>query len=293
MPSYSVIIPSYKRPEMLKVALESVFKQSLRPDKVHLVIDEAEDPERYQFLESFGSVLGVTYTGGGFGGAKARNVGLKKVQTDYVFFLDDDDVWLPNKIEAQIDFLESHSGYIGVTCWRRLVYAKSGLEVDVMPTETLIESYIRKRNYTGSFSFFGYRWNAETKDVFLDETLKAVQDHDFYIRMREAGRFGIVESVLARYNVHEGERISGSCGNKLNSFTYLYDKYKRRFSFREKVWNYGQILVWRGRNSASLLYKLGILAITTPMLFLTFHEFSQVVDLLRMVAIKEAGRKLE
>ncbi|MDB2310616.1 glycosyltransferase family 2 protein [Opitutales bacterium] len=291
MPSYSVIIPSYKRPAMLKLALESVFGQSLPPAEVYLVIDEPEASERYQFLESFGSALDVTYTGGGFGGAKARNVGLQKVQAEFVFFLDDDDVWLPNKIESQISFLESHQDYVGVTCWRRLVYAKNGLEVNVKPTEALIESYIRKRNYTGSFSFFGFRRNAETKDVFLDESLKAVQDHDFYIRIREAGKFGIIESVLARYNVHEGERISGACDNKLNSFTYLYDKYKSRFSFRERVWNYGQILVWRGRNSSSLSYKLGILSLATPMLILTFHGVSQVVDLLRMVAIKETRRK--
>ena len=101
---YAVIIPSYNRPEMLQRALASVFAQTLAPTQICLTIDEPEDSEKYAFLRDYdASVLDVVFSGGGCGGAKARNLGLDRVKdVDYVFFLDDDDEWLPEKSEKQI-----------------------------------------------------------------------------------------------------------------------------------------------------------------------------------------------
>ena len=156
---YSVVIPSYKRVELLQRALASVYAQSLVPSSVHLVIDEPEDFDKYAFLNKHDDSLRVTFTGGGFGGAKARNVGLDQVDADFVFFLDDDDEWLPEKAEKQIELLESRPDAVGVTCqyWKG---NDAGKEL-IARSEDLVNRCVKIWNYSGGFSCFGMRWSGE------------------------------------------------------------------------------------------------------------------------------------
>ena len=123
---YAVVIPSHRRPEMLKRAVRSVFHQTLAPQAVFLIVDEEDNREAYSFLKTFDKRLHLEFTGGGFGGAKARNVGLDLIAEEdfeYIFFLDDDDEWLPNKVECQIQRLLDEPDAICVTCWNYKVSA--------------------------------------------------------------------------------------------------------------------------------------------------------------------------
>ena len=83
MPEISVIIPTFNRPEMLKRAVASVQAQTFKDFEL-IVIDDA-------MLKK--------------GGGGARNEGIKKAQGKYIAFLDDDDQWMPEKLEIQYRLL--------------------------------------------------------------------------------------------------------------------------------------------------------------------------------------------
>ncbi|MEK7615664.1 MAG: glycosyltransferase family A protein [Patescibacteria group bacterium] len=91
MPEISVIIPTFNRPEMLKRAIASVEAQTFKDFEL-IVIDDA-----------------VLKKGGG----GARNEGIKKAQGKYIAFLDDDDTWMPNKLEVQHGLLNETSSDVG------------------------------------------------------------------------------------------------------------------------------------------------------------------------------------
>ena len=123
---YSVVIPSCGRPEMLQRALDSIASQTVSPKKIYLVIDEAEGDKEYSFLVKYGDALQTKFTGGGLGGAGARNLGLDQLSDeDYVFFLDDDDEWCSSKIEKQLSYLENNKNIIGITCWNYNIDGRS------------------------------------------------------------------------------------------------------------------------------------------------------------------------
>lgn len=228
--SYSVIIPSYKRPEMLQRALRSVYAQTVLPEAIYLVVDEVEDWERYAFLnEEFDGRLKTTFTGGGFGGARARNAGLDQAQEEFAFFLDDDDEWLPTKIEKQIALLRSRPDAVGVTCGRTEVIAGQTKRIDIMPLERRLNRRIRAENLTGSFSQFGFRRSALPNIRLIDE-LAAAQDFEFYMRVSEAGKVVVVPECLILYHRHGEGCITASLSKKIEAYSMIEKLHSSRSS---------------------------------------------------------------
>lgn len=79
-PLFSVVIPTYRRPGLLQAALASVAAQTFTDYEVIVVDDDSDH-------------------GHAKGGAGARNAGIAQAQGEWVAFLDDDDRWMPEKLE--------------------------------------------------------------------------------------------------------------------------------------------------------------------------------------------------
>ncbi len=121
----SVIIPSYNRFKYLNNAIESVLKQTYKELEIIIINDGSTEKEYYD--NSFSDK--VTFINletnqtklNGFGPGSIRNYGCEVASGKYLAFLDDDDIWLPNKIEMQIAhmiklncMMSSTDGYFGV-----------------------------------------------------------------------------------------------------------------------------------------------------------------------------------
>ena len=110
----SCVIPSYKRAETLRRAINSVLAQTYSHIEVIVVDDNIANDE---FSKALHSVLNE-YKGDDrvrlvtqpqhINGAEARNAGIRAAQGEYIAFLDDDDEWLPEKTEKQVACLENN-----------------------------------------------------------------------------------------------------------------------------------------------------------------------------------------
>jgi len=226
---------------MLKRALASVYAQTVRPSQICLTIDEPEDGEKYAFLDRYDDALQVTYTGGGYGGAKARNVGLDQVDdVDYVFFLDDDDEWLPEKSEKQMELLETTPDAVGVTChYNRIQHGVT--HVVKKGSEREINQHIRIWNFIGGFSCFGMRWNRATARLRLNRELSSCQDFDFYVEVSRLGSVRLLEGAYVNYYAHDQLRISDGRSKKGENFALILQHRRAKLSFREAVFSSAKV----------------------------------------------------
>lgn len=107
----SAVIPAYGRPEMLKRALHSVENQSY-PD-IEIIVVETPTPTgavgEKQIREVTNRELIHIQTESDIGPSEVRNIGLEQSSGEYIAFLDDDDEWLPEKTEKQVEQLEISS----------------------------------------------------------------------------------------------------------------------------------------------------------------------------------------
>lgn len=109
-PLVSVVIPTYGRPEKLKKAIFSVFNQSYSKVEVVVVDDNPAGSlgrsETEVLIDSIScSKLKYVKRKCNGGGSLARNTGIKKSNGEFITFLDDDDFYLPKKIERQLGFM--------------------------------------------------------------------------------------------------------------------------------------------------------------------------------------------
>src|SRR5579864_4784339 len=97
----SVVIPTRNRPALLARALDSVMRQTHAPEEVIVVVD-GPDEETLRILRGdYGFVRTMQLNTPG-GASAARNAGVKKASGAWIAFLDDDDEWLPRKLELQM-----------------------------------------------------------------------------------------------------------------------------------------------------------------------------------------------
>lgn len=108
----SVIIPTYKRKETLKSAIDSIMQQTYKNLEIIVVDDNGADSEYRKSVEhimqQYEGNNKITYVKNekNMGGAAARNVGIQKAKGEYLAFLDDDDMYYPQKIEKQLEIFE-------------------------------------------------------------------------------------------------------------------------------------------------------------------------------------------
>lgn len=101
-PIISVIVTTYNREELLKETLQSILSQTYKNIEV-LVIDNYSDYDFVGLVNSLGDKRLIPYQNNNDGIiAVNRNFGLNKANGEYVAFCDDDDNWLPDKLEKQI-----------------------------------------------------------------------------------------------------------------------------------------------------------------------------------------------
>ena len=113
-PLVTCIVTSYRREKrIVGRALDSILAQTYSPLEI-LVIDDnrGDNAEHYSegIMELISGRTGITVikTENGHGGQYARNTGIRYAKGEYIAFLDDDDEWLPEKLEKQVKLLNEH-----------------------------------------------------------------------------------------------------------------------------------------------------------------------------------------
>lgn len=104
MPLVSVIITTYNRPHYVFSAIESVLRQTFR-DYELIVVDDGSEEKIEWPADKYENVQYVYQENKGL--ASARNTGIMRSKGKYLAFLDDDDLFEPNKLERQVRIIDS------------------------------------------------------------------------------------------------------------------------------------------------------------------------------------------
>jgi glycosyltransferase involved in cell wall biosynthesis len=101
----SVIVPAYNAASFLAEALESINRQTRRPDQV-IVVNDGSTDQTAEVARRYVSSTVQYFEQENKGVAAARNLGLRNATGDFIAFLDSDDRWLPTMVERQLAMVE-------------------------------------------------------------------------------------------------------------------------------------------------------------------------------------------
>lgn len=204
----SVILPTFKRPHLLPVAVRCVLAQKWRPLEVVVINDGSPDdtPAVMQSLapevEAAGCTAAMLHQQNR-GVAAARNLGLARATGRWVAFLDDDDRWAPHKLECQMKLL-AESG-AGGACALSLVVQEGGT-FDLVPErdQKLLQGFCPAENLRAERHA---HINTLVVDATacraagpFDDTLSLAEDIDWIARLCHEVTWCAVPEVLHSYD---------------------------------------------------------------------------------------------
>ena len=106
----SIIIPTYKRSDLLERAIKSVINQTYKNIEIIVVDDNVNNSKEHlqnlKIIEKYPQIIYIKNKKN-LGGGLTRNVGIKASTGEYIAFLDDDDEFYPTKIEKQYQLYKS------------------------------------------------------------------------------------------------------------------------------------------------------------------------------------------
>lgn len=110
MEKYSVLMSLYKKehPEYLRLALDSMINQTVKPDEIVLVEDGPLTDELYAVVEEYKDYLTIVVNEQNLGLGLALNKGLKACRNELVARMDTDDISKPDRCEKQLSYFNAH-----------------------------------------------------------------------------------------------------------------------------------------------------------------------------------------
>ena len=191
-PLVSVIIPTHNRASLLPRAIESVLSQT-RKDWELVMVDDGSSDNTREVVRSYCEQDGrIHYLGSPRAGVcAARNTGLARATGRFVAFLDDDDYWLPEKLEHQVEFMEQRPE-IGVTYTRATVELAPGvINGSRLYPKDLINTFEDLLNWPNGPVFSSMMIRRRCFDGAGWFDLRYAICEDFDLKLRYAQRWGI------------------------------------------------------------------------------------------------------
>lgn len=230
----SVIIPTYHNRGGLKQSIDSVLQQEGVNIEIIVVDDNNPDTEWRRITEeemrTYADDSRVVYVQHSINrnGAVARNTGITASSGNYIAFLDDDDIYLPGKLKAQLCFLKNHSDY---NCVYGQMLRSGKIVADNLPEGDLSRDLLLLKTHLQTSTLM-FRTDAIRGIGGFDESFYRHQDYEMLLRYFAAGNLiGAIQIPVSEFGRNNGENIP--TGEKLESikmkFLATFDSYISKF----------------------------------------------------------------
>jgi len=209
-PTVSVLMPAYNGEKYIGQAIESVLSQSFS-DLELIVVDDGSVDDTMAIVERYmsDSRLVCLESVGNKGVAAARNRALSHSNGRFISFLDQDDAWLPNKLEVQVKILEDNPD-VAMVHSDVMVMDEVGFVVNRDDYLVSMDSVINVRNI---FPELFARCDIQVLTVLLrksvldntgwfNEELAGVDDYELWLRIAKRYSVAHIKTALAMYRKH-------------------------------------------------------------------------------------------
>lgn len=205
-PRVSVIVPTYNRADLVGETIDSILGQTLPVETI--IVDDGSTDNTREVLDSYGDQIRTIYQKNS-GRSTARNAGYEIARGEFICFQDSDDVFMPQKFEKQVAYLDAHPEIAWVYC----DYEFMGQNGEPKPKAQIYSKHPLRRGRVFSYLL---QWDfiplptvlvrksaLETVGVFNPQ-LEPTEDFDWVLRLALHSPTDYIQESLCRFRQHDG-----------------------------------------------------------------------------------------
>lgn len=222
-PFFSIIVPVHNAASYVQKSINSIISQTFKDYEVLIIDDKSSDNsvkvinKLIKGLDNF-RVLKLKQN---VGVAEARNIGIKAANGKYICFLDDDDIWLKDKLKIEHDYLTEKN-----IEWVFSNYEVLNENYEHIGTRFRLPGIYDYKKMLSHGNPVGMLTVAIKREIIADNLFKNVghEDYDLWLRLSRKSYQGyLIKDVLGQYLKRNNSRSS----NKLKSIMWTFECFKR------------------------------------------------------------------
>ena len=216
MAKISVVMCCYNSERYIKETIDSVLGQTFK-DFEFIIWNDGSTDLTEQIIMSYSDERIIYFKDSNKGEGMAAQLACRHASAKYIARIDSDDVWLPQKLSLQYEYMESHPNTVLLSCPVIFIDAESrelGLSFPVTKTSYLNKSIAKVNNFPHSGSI--YRTDVYTK-VGGYNNVRYFQDRLLFWKMSEYGDLALFPWPLIKYRM-----LAGSVAHRIDNSAYKY-----------------------------------------------------------------------
>jgi glycosyltransferase involved in cell wall biosynthesis len=251
----SAIIPAYNAELYLAQAIESAFAQTYQNFEI-IVVDDGSTDGTAQIAHQFGDTVRYVYQSNQ-GLAAARNTGIRHARSQIIALLDADDLWDPDFLQVMTGLLEKHPDAAAVHCGFQYIDAQGNIvgkpSLRVVSPEVFHRTQVIQGNWLSACAVLFRKPIAEEVGLF-DESLRALEDQDLWIRLSASHPFIGLPVSLVKYRRH-GSNMSKDPRHMITAGDKLMEKVFGPLDDNVSSWPKVKVVAYRNHfRSAAIRY---------------------------------------
>lgn len=217
----SIITPSYNSADFISKTIHSVLEQTYQNWEM-IIVDDVSTDNSCSVIEEFCAIdprIKLIKSTKNQGPALTRNSAIEAAEGDYIAFLDSDDLWLPSKLEDQLNHMSQHNADLSYTAYQ-WINEEGELLPQVVPA-TANASYFKMLNYN-KVGCLTAMYNAKKigKKYFINS---GHEDYILWLSIIKSGHKAAgLNQTLAHYRIRKGSVSK----NKIKTAKFQWNIYR-------------------------------------------------------------------
>lgn len=215
----SVIMPSYNTADYISDSIKSVISQTYQNWELIIVDDCSTD--NTDDIVSYFSDNRIKYMKNkkNMGAAATRNRALREAKGEWIAFLDSDDLWLPNKLEKQINFMKDNGYVFSYHNYEKIDENNENLNVIVTGPKLITRKEMYNYCYPGCLTFM---YNVKIIGLLQIKNISKNNDYAMHLKLCKKANCYLLDENLAKYRIRKQSISHDKLWKKLKSHYDLF-----------------------------------------------------------------------
>ncbi|MCB6992805.1 glycosyltransferase [bacterium 210820-DFI.6.37] len=215
----SVIMPSWNTGKFIAESIQSVIDQTYKTWEL-LIVDDCSTDNTDEIVASFHDER-IKYFKNkkNCGAALARNKAMREAQGEWIAFLDSDDLWMPEKLEKQIGFMNEKNCVFSYHDFMKIDEESKPLHVYVTGPNIVTKKKMYNYGYPGCLTFM---YNAKAMGLIQIKDIKKNNDYAILLKLCKKADCYLLKENLAQYRIRKKSISHDKFSKKLKSHYDLF-----------------------------------------------------------------------